>query len=115
MTTKGIIISFCIALFINAIIAGPFIYLAYCNPRMECVTIHEKTVLIRQVEGKHSQDYLIYTDKGAFEISDQLLYGKFNSSDIYARLKINSKVQIKVCGKRVPFLSMYPNIIEVIP
>lgn len=111
---KAKLIAYAIGLAMGAIIAAPLLYLQYCDPRIEYVTIQEKTIRIKNIENKTSQDYLIYTDKGVFEVSDQLFYMKFNSSDIYAQLKVDSKVQIKVCGRRVPFFSMYPNIIKVI-
>jgi hypothetical protein len=41
-------------------------------------------------------------------------YGiKFNSSDLYKDLQIDSTYSVRVVGKRIPFLSMYRNIIEI--
>ena len=57
--------------------------------------------------------YLIFTDKGVFKITDQLFFGKFNSSDIYGFIKKDSTYIIKTYGKRIPLFSMYPNIKSV--
>lgn len=56
--------------------------------------------------------YLIYTDIGTFENTDEWLCGKFNSSDIYGRIKIGDTYEFTVIGFRIPFLSKYQNIIE---
>lgn len=57
--------------------------------------------------------YLIYTDIGTFENTDELLCGKFNSSDIYGRIRVGDTYEFTVIGFRIPFLSAYQNIIEV--
>jgi hypothetical protein len=59
-------------------------------------------------------EYLIYTDNGVYEISDQLFMLKFNSSDIYSSISIGDTITIKVSGARVHVMSTYPNIISVI-
>jgi hypothetical protein len=46
-----------------------------------------------------------------FENTDQLVYGKFNSSDVYAKIKVGSTYNFKVSGVRIPYLSWYENII----
>lgn len=61
--------------------------------------------------------YLIYckTESGetkVFENTDQLIYGKFDSSDKYADIEIGERYNFKVSGIRVPFLSWYENIVE---
>lgn len=57
--------------------------------------------------------YLIYTDIGTFENTDEWLCGKFNSSDIYGMIKVGDTYEFTVIGFRIPFLSAYQNIIEV--
>ena len=63
---------------------------------------------------KHSY-YLIYTDKEVFKIEDSLIFGQFNSSDVYGMMKKGKYYRIKTFGVRSGFLSMYQNIIEVEP
>lgn len=57
--------------------------------------------------------YLVFTDKGVFENTDSLLNFKWNSSDIYGELKAGETYTFNVYGWRVPFLSMYKNIVSV--
>lgn len=56
------------------------------------------------------EKYLVSCDDEVYQITDNILYGKFNSSDIYARLKINKKYKLTVTGFRSGFLSAYRNI-----
>ena len=74
------------------------------------------TVIVTDKGIKRADDtdkYLIYTDIGTFENTDEWLCGKFNSSDIYGRIKIGDTYEFTVIGFRIPFLSAYQNIIEV--
>lgn len=68
------------------------------------------------VSGNHehtSSKYLVFTDDEVFENTDSWLFLKFNSSDIQNKLKPNEKYVVKVVGWRIPFLSMYRNVLEV--
>lgn len=62
-----------------------------------------------------SDVYLIYTSAGTFKNTDELLFGKFNSSDIYGQIIIGNKYELTTVGLRIPILSEYPNIIEIKP
>lgn len=78
------------------------------------VTVTDKE---RVVQSKSSY-YLVFTkdENGnvlVFKNDDELLRGKFDSSNIQGELEIGSTYDIVVVGYRVPFLSMYQNIIEV--
>jgi hypothetical protein len=42
---------------------------------------------------------------------DSLVFGKFNSSDVYGRLQVGHKYHVKTVGYRNNFFSMYPNLI----
>ena len=54
--------------------------------------------------------YLISCDNEVYKISDLLFKGKFNSSNIYANLKIGRRYKLSVSGYRLPFFSEYQNI-----
>lgn len=60
-----------------------------------------------------SSKYVIYTDKEVFENTDDLILGKFESSDFQNKLKIDSTYQVTVVGWRVPILSMHRNVIKI--
>ncbi|HFK5582150.1 TPA: hypothetical protein ACG0AV_002080 [Elizabethkingia anophelis] len=57
--------------------------------------------------------YLVYTEAEVFECTDQILTGKFNSSDVYGQLEKGKKYKFTVYGIRIPFISSYRNIIGV--
>lgn len=71
-------------------------------------TVSNKEAIVQDKTSK----YLIFTDKEVFENTDSLIYGKWNSSDYYNKIQKDKTYRLKVCGMRVPFLSMYRNIIE---
>lgn len=77
------------------------------------VTVTDKTVKNNGDDGK----YLVFTEdtKGnieVFEITDSLLKGRFNSSDVYAAINVGETYIFTVGGSRNEFLSWYPNIYE---
>lgn len=57
--------------------------------------------------------YLVYTDKGVYKNADSLLYFKFDSSDLYNELEPGMTCDLDVYWFRVPFFSMYENIVSV--
>lgn len=64
------------------------------------------------VEGFESY-YVVYTDKGAFKVTDALVILRWNSSDVYGKLKVGSCYSMTSYGLRVPFLSWYKNMYNV--
>ena len=60
-----------------------------------------------------SSKYLVFSDKETFENTDVLFLGKFDSSDIQGKLKVDSTYRVKVYGWRIPLFSTYRNIVEV--
>lgn len=60
-----------------------------------------------------SSKYIVYTNGEVFENVDSWLYFKFNSTDYQNALKESHTYNIKVVGWRVPFLSMYRNIVSI--
>ena len=77
------------------------------------VTVTDKTVK-RGINAK-TDLYLIYTkdqngNVHVFEISDSILAGRFNSSDIYGGIEIGQKYKFGYRGTREPLFSWYPNI-----
>lgn len=56
------------------------------------------------------------TDAGeavALENTDEMVFGKYNSSNIQAMFIIGQKYKIDTYGYRRPFWSQYPNILSV--
>ena len=77
------------------------------------VTVTDKTVKNDGDDGK----YVIFTEDkdgniATFEITDSLIAGRFNSSDVYAAIKVGNTYTFTVGGSRNEFMSWYPNIYE---
>lgn len=58
--------------------------------------------------------YLVFveTDKGTqvFEVTDSIMMGRYDSSNVYGSIKIGKTYKMKVRGYRMPLLSSYENI-----
>lgn len=85
------------------------------NDKEYTVTVTDKEKVI--IDANDSR-YLIYGenengDSLVFENTDILCRGKFNSSNIQGSIKVDHAYRITVVGYRIPFLSMYENILSV--
>ena len=58
---------------------------------------------------------MVYTTAGPFTCSDSVYHGKWASGDLFNDLDKGVEYKFKVTGYRIPFLSMYQNIIEAEP
>lgn len=76
-------------------------------------TVEDKERITTGTGDTLQSKYLVFTDKGVFENTDSLLNWKFNSSDVYGELKEGQTYEAQVYGWRVPFLSLYPNIVAI--
>lgn len=100
-----------------AILAVFVLLLFMCSGFMTFSTTAPSTVTINKTERVTTGDsskYLVYTDTEVFENTDSLWYTKFNSSDIHGRLKAGHTYVVKVSGWRIPVLSWYRNIVEIV-
>lgn len=59
--------------------------------------------------------YLVFTDAGTFELTDSLYLGRWNSSDMYGRIKDGQTYKIDHYGWRFGCASSYPNIKNMEP
>lgn len=60
-----------------------------------------------------SSDARLYTDQcGVLHVSDSLLSWHFNSADTYASIKEGRTYEITTRGYRIPFFSMFPNVVD---
>ena len=109
---KDFILFILIAIVVVVLIFGEA-YLSNCDDRVitHC-EVTDKTVKQHDDDAK----YLIFTkvnneEVQVFEITDSLVQGRWNSSDVYAAIEVGKTYSFEVVGKRIPFFSMYPNII----
>lgn len=65
--------------------------------------------------GGDDSKYLIFTDGGVYEDTDTMMKGKYNSSDLYSKIKVGQRYTFHLRGVRSGFFSMYPNILTVKP
>lgn len=105
-------ISFAIAGLIIIFIVGSVI-IQNSDKRTVTMMVTDKTAKVSGENGK----YLVYCrdeddEIQVLEITDTLIRGRFNSSDCYAGIEVNKKYDFEVVGKRIPILSMYPNILK---
>jgi len=80
-----------------------------CNPEKVKIKVKD----YERIYNENNSYYLIFTDKGVFKNGDNYFYFKFNSSDIQNQIEKNYCYNIKVRFWRVPFLSMYKNIMKL--
>lgn len=91
---------------------GNIIYVFGTTATKEIV-IKDKNIKTTTSHGKITSKYLIFTEKnGVFENTDSWLRLKFDSSDMYSKLELKRKYRCRVYGLRIPFFSVYPNIID---
>jgi len=64
----------------------------------------------KDISGK----FIIYTENEVFENTDNWLFVKFNSADFQNKLEVGKTYKVKVAGWRIPLLSMYRNVIDVL-
>ena len=74
----------------------------------------ELTVNDKYVKGQEGTYFVIDNNDNAYVIQDLFFKGKFNSTDIYNKLKIGNTYKVKISGIRNRLLSRYRNINEIL-
>lgn len=65
-----------------------------------------------RVQKNDDSKYLVFTDQTTYEVTDSWIHGRWSSSDVYGKLVVGKTYTATLQGYRIPFFSMYPNIIE---
>ena len=84
-----------------------------------CHNLYTVTVTGKErISDYNNSKYLIFTEDEnnnirVFQNTDVWYAGKFNSSDLYAKIKVGETYTFGVIGYRIPWLSMYENIVSV--
>ena len=97
------------AIIVSIVFIGLLLFIVsigYQNEEMIKCTIEDKWVKRKD----KSDMYLVQCDNEVYQITDLIFKGKFNSSDIYANLKVGNTYEITTTGYRFELLSMYKNI-----
>ena len=82
------------------------------------ITVTDKERIYKGSGDTSSSKYLVFGDDDngnslVFENTDCFIRGKWNSSNIQGQLKEGNTYKVTVVGYRVPFFSMYQNIIKI--
>lgn len=82
------------------------------------ITITDKERIYEGSGDSSSSKYLVFGDDEndnslVFENTDCFIRGKWNSSNLQGKMKEGNTYRVTVVGYRVPFFSMYQNIIKV--
>lgn len=99
------------ALFLAVSFVGCLIYRSTADDVTFTVEDKER-VCDSSSDGDSECRYLIFTDNGTYQVTDSWAFLRFNSSDVYGRLKEGRTYDAEVVGWRLPLLSRYKNIIE---
>ncbi len=83
----------------------------YGNEQQVTCIVKEKW--IKRASSKEIEKYLVACGDEVYQITDLFYKGKFNSSNIYARLEKGKKYKLTVTGYRNGYFSSYQNINEV--
>ena len=100
------------SIMIPLLLVGSVVYVSvigYTNEQTIEITVKDKYIK----QSKDSKYIVVDTNGNAYEITDLTFKGKFNSTDIYNQIEIGKTYIITMTGKRIHFLSMYPNINKV--
>jgi len=81
----------------------------YKSLDVQTVTVEITDKIVKRYE---SDLYLVFSDKETFKISNSTINWRWDSSDMYGKLRVNKKYKLKVCGWRIKFLSWYRNILD---
>jgi hypothetical protein len=87
-----------------------FVYLSF----EQVLTEKELTVKIIDISKNTDDEYLVSTKNEIFINKDNSFYGKTNSEEINSQLEKGKTYKIKATGLRIPFISKYRNITEVV-
>ena len=82
------------------------------------ITVTDKERIYEGSGDTSSSKYFVFGDDDngnslVFENTDCFIRGKWNSSNIQGQLKEGNTYKVTVVGYRVPFFSMYQNIIKI--
>lgn len=85
--------------------------ISYGNIQTIEITVEDKYI---KRSGSEDDKYLVVdTDGNTYQITDLSFLGKWNSTDLYNKLKTGNTYKITTSGIRNGFMSMYPNINKV--
>jgi hypothetical protein len=78
-----------------------------------CTVSEKDRTTVSDGNGGSKSDARVYTENcGVLHVEDSLLSWTFSSSDTYASMKPDHTYRVTTRGYRIPFLSMFPNVVD---
>jgi hypothetical protein len=100
-----------------ALVLGAWLTLWQTSTAEHTCTVESKDrtvqITVTDGSGQSRSDMRVYTDCGVFAVSDDLLRLNFTSADTYSAMREGEQLTFTSVGWRAPFLSIFPNIVEV--
>lgn len=72
-----------------------------------------KVTKTERVTIKGDNYYTVFTKDGEYKVTDNFRIFRWNSSKVYGQIREGNTYKIHYYGFRIPFFSVYPNIIDV--
>lgn len=98
--------------FVVIAVAGTFFYYNTSEQVHFTVTGKERVVNC-DGDGDCNSIYLVFTDNTTYSIQDSLVKFRFNSSDVYGRIREDQTCTATAYGWRIGFLSTYQNLFDI--
>lgn len=87
-----------------------FVLVSALHVEHKTCTVSDKD---RTTNSSGNSDARVYTEQcGTLHVADSIFSWTFSSSDTYASLDKGKTYDVTTRGYRVPFLSMFPNVVE---
>ena len=81
---------------------------------MTCTVEDKDRTSTTDADGNTKSDARVYTEEcGVLHVEDSLLSWTWSSADTYAKMKVGETYRVTTRGFRIPFFSMFPNVVEV--
>lgn len=111
MRTKFFVLLVALFIAVIALLQGCMQLTGYTYVRNVEATI----VDTERIVSEDGSFYLVFTSEGEYKNVDDMLRGKFRSSSVQniVMQNMDNTVCLKINGRRIGWLSMYPNILEI--
>lgn len=83
---------------------------SYARATTTTTVVTDKERVCKSGDNGQECEYLVFTEDGTYKVGDSLIAFRWNSSDVYGKIKRCHRYEIDHYGWRIPFGSKYPNI-----
>lgn len=85
-----------------------FMY-SYFSTFKKVITVKEKYSIM---SGKYGQNVITDSDGNVYSISNSMYHNFFTATELFTKIAVGQTYRVNGFGYRIPFLSIYPNIIK---